>query len=151
MCIRDRYMGEAWKEKLVVENPYLYVKNKSVDRNSSLLDKYKGLREDPATKKGLMLKNSRLKETALLMTRQLEDAPSSVLNLHEDYLPPLESAALLNKEDRTEKFVTNRNFDVFSQPEGTIRYKPMKNPLGQHNVLHSFNLSVYVLNACLFL
>lgn len=46
-----------FKDKVIVDNEHFYVNTLEKRRNTSLLDKYKNIREDPAKKKGL--KNSK--------------------------------------------------------------------------------------------
>ena len=80
---------EEWKSKLVVDNPYFYT-SLCMNRNSQLdkikvklhlrysLNSLKGVRLGEAVKKGIVLKDSRLKSTTLGTTKTLPENPISM-------------------------------------------------------------------------
>ncbi|KAL4490305.1 hypothetical protein ABPG72_004344 [Tetrahymena utriculariae] len=114
---------EEWMGKLK-GTKYLYTK-RTMPEHPSQLDKLKGLRDDPAAKKGLLLKNSRLKDTTLRMDRQLKDIPSSIFH-HENFKEQVDPFA---RKVHPEICMSPFDFDAYQNPEiitKTFIYKPLK-------------------------
>jgi len=76
-----RLEEEEWKKKVIVENEYFYTS--TCTNKTSQLDKIKGIREGEAKKKGLILKDSRLKQTTLGTTKVIPENPISMYLAHE--------------------------------------------------------------------
>jgi hypothetical protein len=79
---------DAWNKKVVVGNTHFHCNTKEKKKATSHLDKFKGLREDGATKIGLKNKKrniSAMVERQIMATRAIEDPPVSMLK-EEDYV-----------------------------------------------------------------
>jgi len=72
---------EEWKSKVIVDNAYFYT-SLCTDKNSQL-DKIKSIREGDAKKRGLIMKDSRLKTTTLGTTKTIQENPISMYLVEE--------------------------------------------------------------------
>lgn len=126
---------DAWKAKVVVDN--LHFATSTAGNRSSQLDKIKvrlmrrnlsfqGLREDPAKKKGIVLKDKRLQETTLPMDKELQDAPISLFLAEEWKEDPARAVfeRHLDKTKAVSEYDFNRNIQQAHQKSHVAR--PMK-------------------------
>lgn len=103
----------------------MYVKKQPLDHPSQL-DKLKNLREGEAEKKGLLLKNSRLKETTLKMDRELKDNPCSIY-ISEKW--PDKKVDPFARSNSPQNAMSQYNFDACQNPEIITKssvYKPLR-------------------------
>ncbi|EGR26983.1 hypothetical protein IMG5_203820 [Ichthyophthirius multifiliis] len=114
---------EKWQKKLKGD-AYIHIK-KQMQEHPSQLDKLKGIRDGPALKKGILLKNSRIQNSTLQLEKQIKDIPSSVFH-QEPYQNPVD---LFQRKIAPEKAVSPYDFDLYQNPEiltKTCIYKPLK-------------------------
>ena len=80
---------DDWNKKVVVKNSHFYVNTLEKRRNTSLLDKFKNIREGDAKKIGLRNKKANIAsmvERQIAASREIKDAPVSMMK-EENYLP----------------------------------------------------------------
>ena len=86
---------EDWNKKVVVKNTHFYVNTMEKKKVTAHLDKFKNIREGDAKKFGLKNRKaniSKLVERQILGTKQIEDAPVSMMKeepyVRKGYQPP---------------------------------------------------------------
>jgi hypothetical protein len=99
---------QEWKSKLL-GNEFFYIHNKN-NTQESKIDKLKGLLHDAPSKKGLVLKDSQIKESKISLPRVLAELPSSIFSL-EKWEPPLQI-----KRNELKK-------DIHEDPHGLHQYQ----------------------------
>lgn len=85
-----------WKSKLL-GSEYFYIHNKNNTQEANI-DKFKGLLHDVPVKKGLVLKDSKIKESKITLPKVLNEFPSSIYSM-EKWEPPLQTRKLDSKKD----------------------------------------------------
>jgi len=116
---------EEWKSKLIVENPYFYT---SLCMNkSSQLDKIKDIRQGEAHKRGLIMKDSRLKTTTLGTTKVIQENPISMY-LSQEWQDNGASKNLFERQLDVNKAVSPYDFkrNIKQSHQYNIIYKPVK-------------------------